>query len=89
MSRSFKRTPIVKDNKRGRKYFKRHANKKIRKSNEVVGGRHYKKVYNTWNIYDQRSYCTFEEYKGIREYLGEDITDEQLKIDWRRYFKNK
>jgi hypothetical protein len=52
MSRSYRKTPIVKDNKRGRKIAKRRANKRMRKKLDIHNGKAYRKVTNPWDIYD-------------------------------------
>lgn len=53
MSRSYKRTPILKccgD----KKYGKRQANKKVRRSDKSVlyRGKQYRKLYESWDIND-------------------------------------
>lgn len=53
MSRSRKKTSSYTDGRAGTpKYFKRVANKVVRKSKEVPDGRAYKKLYCSWNIHD-------------------------------------
>lgn len=53
MSRSYKKTPIIKccGDKR---YGKRQANKKVRRSDRTVllKGKQYRKLYETWDIND-------------------------------------
>lgn len=61
MSRSFKKTPICKDNDRGRKFAKRQANKQVRSTPFVANGGEYRKVFNPWDIYDYVSRCTLKE----------------------------
>jgi len=55
MSRSYKKTPIIKllpsSKHGGAKWFKRDANKKVRKS-ECQDGGYYKKLYCSYNIHD-------------------------------------
>lgn len=52
MSRSEKRTPIVKDRSRnGQKYLKRQASKAARRS-DIPNGAAYRKVYDSWRIHD-------------------------------------
>ena len=76
MSRSYLKTPIVKDNKRGRKKAKRQANKKVRNEIRLHSGNSYKKVFNTWNIYDYVSYWS-----------QEDATNFYNKLDSTTYLK--
>lgn len=57
MSRSYKKTPIVKDSNKGKKLEKRFANKKIRAffkehSDVSLPNNSYKKVSESWNIAD-------------------------------------
>lgn len=96
MSRSFKSNPIIKDNRRGRKKSKRQASKKVRKyKGEISDGQFYKKLYNTWDIYDYVSHCTYEEWKTmfykndslytIRYYNNE----KDCYNDWARFYKRK
>lgn len=49
MSRSFKKTPIVKDRRVGGKKF---ANHKVRRSKDVPNGKAYRKFYNSYDISD-------------------------------------
>jgi len=53
MSRSYKKTPIVKS-VGDKKYHKRQANKKVRRSNPnvLLKGKQYRKLYETWDIND-------------------------------------
>ena len=61
MSRSYKKTPIVKDNIGG-KTGKRFANKKVRRlKNELFKRKEYKKVFESWNINDYISYYSLED----------------------------
>lgn len=60
LSRSYKKTPVVKDgcNKAGlRKYQKRQAYKKERKTKNLGNkSNNYRKVFDSWNICDYRFY---------------------------------
>lgn len=51
MSRSYKKNPFVKE--KNKRYWKRQANRRVRKTNCANGG-FYKKLYNSWNITDWR-----------------------------------
>ena len=56
MSKSRRRTPIVKDHNSG-KFGKRQANKKVRREKDFSkNGKAYKKLFNTWNIHD---FCNY------------------------------
>ena len=50
MSRSFKHVPIIKD-ATCKKYGKKYANKKVRHV-DIDSGSSYKKVYESWDIFD-------------------------------------
>lgn len=50
MSRSYKRSPVIKDDA-GKKFGKKYANKRVRHSDIDSGGQ-YKKVYDSYNICD-------------------------------------
>lgn len=51
MSRSYRKTPIVKDHGKHKQFFKRQANKKCRKERVGDGGE-YKKHYESCRIWD-------------------------------------
>lgn len=86
MSRSYKKTPILKDNWRGRKKDKRLANKKVRNAKYVANGKQYRKVFNTWDIFDYVSYCTLERYMEIDHLRYFDPSDEDMHQAWRRVY---
>ncbi len=51
-----------------KKYFKRLANKRVRKSKNVPDGKAYRKFYDPWNIVD---WCCYDDcspkWKAIRK----------------------
>ena len=51
MSRSYKKSPVMKDGNRSKKYDKRLANKAVRHA-DLTSGCAYKRVYNQYNICD-------------------------------------
>lgn len=51
MSRSYRKTPIIKDHGKHKQFFKRQANKKCRKE-RVGNGGEYKKHYDQYSICD-------------------------------------
>lgn len=70
MSKSYKKTPIVKDNQGGRKKAKREANKKVRNLNwkyRLCDGSGYKKMYERWDIYDYELRYTEKSFLKERE----------------------
>ena len=51
MSRSYRKTPIIKDNGKYKQFAKRQANKKVR--HEICGsGAEYKRHFEQYDIYD-------------------------------------
>ena len=81
MNRSYKKTPIVKDNAGG-KIGKRFANKKVRRlKNELLKRGEYKKIYESWNINDYISYYTLED--AIADWLEEEKDYVPKKYAWR------
>ena len=52
MSRSYKHFPCVSYIRHG---FKRIANKRVRRQNELGNYKYYKKVFPTWDICDRKS----------------------------------
>lgn len=85
MSRSYKKTPISKDNPGGRKSSKKQANRRVRNSKNVPNGKQYRKFFNSYDIYDYISECSFEEYKKYQD----AETEQELYGQWRKYYRNK
>lgn len=76
MSRSFKKVPQCCDYSRKRtRFYKRQANKKVRKKQWFCySGRSYKKIYESWDIFDQKSLMYAEhENQGYINHKGEFI----------------
>lgn len=90
MSRSYKKTPIIKDNGRTKKYGKHFANKAVNTFIDNVQNedfffpqnKSYKKLYDSWEIADFTSRCSEEEWRKKYE--------EGLKSprEWERKFVN-
>ena len=81
MSRSYKKSPVIKDP--NDKFFKRWANKKVRQlkiDDEPLPkkGKAYKKLFESWIISD---------YKGI--YLKQEAIEEYLEADENSWYKKK
>ena len=91
MSRSYKKNPIYTDRPHGAKYWKRLANKKVRKENiHFLKGKKYKRIYNSWEIHDYISRWTKEEalkdfkrYMYLQKYYKNE--DEFLNKHWKKY----
>jgi len=77
MARSYKKTPVYTDRTKGAKYWKRLANKKVRKENNHFSkGKKYKRLFNSWEIHDYISYWNkFQALKDFKryEYIRENI----------------
>lgn len=82
LSRSYKKTPVVKDrcNNAGlRKYWKRQAHKKERKTKGLENkSNYYRRVFDPWNICDYRLYKEKE--------LDTDEGDPHF---WERWYRRK
>jgi len=71
MSRSYRKTPIVKDGRTpGPKWAKRKANKKVRHMSNLPSGKAYKKANESWDIHDFAYRWPWAEAK--REWEEED-----------------
>ena len=94
MSRSYKRTPWVGENKG--KWKKRHANSKVRmflkdQENEIPNGL-YKKVSDSWDICDYGWIQTWEQYwdhclKSYEEHPEYYKFPPNKKEEYRRWYK--
>lgn len=65
MSRSYKRTPIFQDGygTKSLQWYKRQANKKVRRSAHIKSGKAYRKVYDTWIFRDYFFRKTLNQYR--------------------------
>ena len=55
MSRSYKKNVVWtqgQSRSKNRKWWKREANKKVRKYKSIPNGKSYKRIYDSWNICD-------------------------------------
>lgn len=85
MGKSYKKSPVCKDNEGNRRKMKRLANKKVRKSKDVINGKSYKKEFCSYDIVDYRSYKTYGKFKKSRNFSGRELTRD----DWERWYKRK
>lgn len=85
MGKSYKKSPVCKDNNHAKKRMKQLANKKVRKTNNVPNGNSYKKNFCSYDIVDYRFYRSYESFKGSRNIWGTELT----KDDWERWYKRK
>ncbi len=72
MSRSRKKTPIGKDSG-SKKWAKRQANKKVRKTKGLFSGKDYKKLYESWDINDY--ICYYSRAEAIEDWYREEQDD--------------
>jgi hypothetical protein len=84
MSRSYRKTPILKDP--NNKWAKRKSNKRVRNnSDEIVNGNHYKKLFCSYDI------CDFKMNTGLsfKEWLDNEIEHGRIdkSKDWRECYK--
>ena len=91
MSRSYKKNPIYTDRPNGAKYWKRLANKKVRKENiHFLKGKKYKRLFNSWEIHDY--ICYWDKFQALKDfrryrYLKKDYKNEEefLNKHWGKY----
>lgn len=86
MSKSYKKVPVYKS---VYKNGKRLANKAVRKSKHIGSGGNYKKAFLSYNIHEQYSYSTFQEYKNTRKRLNFKESEEEMFRNWERCYKRK
>lgn len=96
MSRSFKKTPIIKNNDRG---LKKIANRKVRRTILDMGNNsYYKKIFSSYDICDVIITKTYKEYIADyeQEYkafvnggLGYQIKQNCSYADWYTDYKMK
>lgn len=77
MSRSYKFPMFKLKNDR---FYKRLANRIVRKCPVLVSGRSYKKIFNSWGICDYRSYPVIRKSR----WLTEEETMELIKKERRK-----
>ena len=94
MSRSYKKHPIYTDQWAGKKLGKKWANRKCRKhKDDIANGKQYRKLYESWNIYDYQSYWTEQEARQWFRENGDKLKykdeDEYIKKVWFPCYKRK
>ena len=102
MSKSYKKNPIHTDRPNGAKYWKRVANKKVRKQwDNFKKGKKYRRIYNPYEIHDYISY--WDKFQALNYYEnggfwrnGEWIPSfdyktrkEFLDKYWKKYWRRK
>jgi len=102
MSRSYRKSPVIKDNGKGKKKQKAIANRVVRRKLKnpdyvVPNGGSYTKEYESWRIADYTSRCTEEEakemwHRSMRKYpwFKEHYpTLESYMIWWKKTYRSK
>ena len=78
MSRSYKKTPVIKDSD-NTKWVKRQATKSVRRYKGILAkGSSYKKLFESWNICDYRFYEPWD--------IDNQIFYENDKKEWSKYY---
>lgn len=92
MSRSYKRAPVCKD--QATRFAKRLASKAVRRYKDALpNGKHYRKVFCSWNICDFRFYEPLQ--KAIRDWEKSPYvwatkkTKKDLINSWSKYHYRK
>lgn len=85
MSRSYKKTPILKSCPRSGKWGKKFANDTVRKAKDVGDYGSYKKLYPQWNIHDYIDYwpLSYSKNRHRSECIGCDGTPGRWYRHWR------
>lgn len=88
MSRSYKKHNIIKC--AGDTSFKKIYNRKLRRTtklDEIPNGKAYKRMNESWEIYDFISRCSWEDFKSWN--WTQDMTQEEAWKEWKRHFYSK
>lgn len=96
MSRSFKKTPVVKDGRSG-KAGKKFANRKVRRyKHDLPNGKAYQKVFNSYDIHDYVNYYSYQSFKKDEEAHQKEydngVSNYSFYITeaaWLRHYKRK
>lgn len=98
MSKSYKKTPIVKDKNKGMKNL---ANRKVRRSADYISnGKYYRKMFQSYDISDylfREDFCDFKNRyeRDCKHYLNgvtkefKEITEKELYLEWYKIYKMK
>jgi len=68
MARSYKKNPFNKDNGPFAKFSKKQANKKVRQSNHISDGAHYKRFYDVCSICDYKWYVHYNDCDNDKQW---------------------
>ena len=67
MSRSYKKHPFCSDSNTQKRYWKRVANKRIRRREDALNHRSYKKAFRSWMIHEYRFRTTLADWRLVWE----------------------
>lgn len=95
MSRSYKKHPFCKDWNRRKCVGKKLANRKVRaqlkRGVDIPNGKAYRKVYETWDIYDYHWYESkteaIKDFETRRYKYGPDTLEEAIDSWARMYYR--
>ena len=81
MSKSYKKHPYLKESSQHTKYGKKFANRKVRKSEETLQHKDYKKQYCSWEISE------YKFYMSEQEVINEFFASRNEEYHWMKKFK--
>lgn len=94
MSRSRKKTPVLKEDGKSKKIDKRLANRAVRRTRDLPNGNAYRRVYDQYSICDYESRYTFEQWMALEWYsyrlhvmFGLDATPPNRRDERKRWSK--
>ncbi|MEK3901698.1 hypothetical protein [Paenibacillus sp. FSL R7-0179] len=92
MSRSFKKTPVSKD--QANPWIKRQASKAVRRYTlDIPCGKSYRKIYCSWDISDWRFYTPYlqavKEWETTGKTWRKEVSFQEMALSWAKSFKRK
>ena len=92
MSRSCKRTPILKDHTSS-KVSKRFANKAVRHARHIRNGAFYRRIYESWDIHDylfyQPSQWELDKWEANHKRWIDPTNEQAIKNRWAKWYFRK
>lgn len=94
MSRSYKKSAYASNGSpKNVREHKRLANKKVRNSDIPLKGKGYKKAYESWDIHDYFSYCSWEDFKKEwdrgHHFNNKDFNLKDIYRYWLKWYHTK
>lgn len=92
MSRSYKKTPVCKD--QGTRWMKRQASKTVRRyAEDISNGGSYKNLFCSYNICDYRIVQTYQQaiddWNTSKYLWTHQKTFKDFLLSWHKYYKRK